>query len=120
MWSVGTVLASMIFRREPFFHGASSSLQLQRIARVLGTKGLLNLLEKYDIEMTPDGLEDIPYFDKAPWQNLFNEDNERYASAEAVDLLDKLLRWDPKVRYGKMASSKSCQTFTYISICRKE
>ncbi|KAM0473665.1 hypothetical protein ACHAPX_008070 [Trichoderma viride] len=48
--------------------------------------------------MTPDGLEDIPYFDKAPWQNLFNEDNERYASAEAVDLLDKLLRWDPKER----------------------
>lgn len=77
------------------------------MARVLGTKGLLNLVEKYDIEMTPDGLEDIPYFEKVPWQNLFDEGNERYARAEVVDILDKLLRWDPEVRYDKMASSKS-------------
>lgn len=101
------MLASMVFRKEPFFHGAGSAPQLERMARVLGTKGLLNLVEKYDIEMTPDGFEDIPYFEKAPWQNLFNESNERYASAEVVDILDKLVRWDPEVRYDKMTSSKS-------------
>ncbi|KAK1238817.1 hypothetical protein MKX08_005878 [Trichoderma sp. CBMAI-0020] len=97
MWSVGVLLASMIFRREPFFHGASNSLQLRRMARVLGTKGLLNLVEKYEIDMTPNGLEDIPYFEKASWQDLFDENNEKYASAEGIDLLDKLLRWDPEV-----------------------
>ncbi|PTB37074.1 uncharacterized protein TrAFT101_010807 [Trichoderma asperellum] len=94
MWSLGVLLASMIFRKEPFFHGASNSLQLQRIARVLGTKGLLNVVEKYDIDTTPDGFDDIPHFEKTPLQNLFNEDNEKYASIEAIDLLDKLLRWD--------------------------
>lgn len=100
------MLASMTFRKEPFFHGAGISLQLERMARVLGTNGLLNLVEKYDIEMPPVGLEDIPYFEKAPWQNLFNEDNETYASAEVVDLLDKLLRWDPEVRDDRMVSSE--------------
>ncbi|EHK47812.1 uncharacterized protein TrAtP1_012036 [Trichoderma atroviride] len=98
MWSVGVILASMIFRKEPFFHGASGSLIVQNMARVLGTKGLLNVVEKYDMEMPPDGLEDIPYFEKAPWQDLFDENNEKYASAEGIDLLDKLLRWDPKER----------------------
>lgn len=102
MWSVGVMLASMIFRKEPFFHGTSGSNQLQRMTRVLGTNGLLNLVEKYDMEMEPEDLEDFPYFEKAPWQDLFNEDNEKYASAEGVDFLDKLLRWDPQVRYDMM------------------
>ncbi|KAM0263904.1 hypothetical protein ACHAQJ_000939 [Trichoderma viride] len=98
MWSVGVVIASLIFRREPFFHGASNTDQLQSIARVLGTKGLFNYVEKYDIETTLDGVDAIPYFEKTPWQSLFNENNERFANNEVVDLLDKLLRWDHKQR----------------------
>lgn len=111
MWSLGVLLASMIFRKEPFFHGASNSLQLQRIARVLGTKGLLNVVEKYDIDTTPDGFDDIPHFEKTPLQNLFNEDNEKYASIEAIDLLDKLLRWDHAVRYDTMIPLKMLRDF---------
>ncbi|KAH6961720.1 kinase-like domain-containing protein, partial [Ilyonectria sp. MPI-CAGE-AT-0026] len=42
MWSVGTMFASMIFRREPFFHGVSNFDQLDKITRVLGTAKLLN------------------------------------------------------------------------------
>lgn len=111
MWSVGVLLASMIFRKEPFFHGVSNFSQLQRMARVLGTKGLLNLVEKYDIDHTPDGFDDIPYFEKTPWQNFFNEDNESYASTEAIDFLDKLLRWDHEVRHDKVLSSQELREF---------
>lgn len=111
MWSLGVLLASMIFRKEPFFHGVSNSLQLQRIARVLGTKGLLNVVEKYDIETTPNGFDDIPHFEKTPWQDFFNENNERYASLEVLDLLDKLLRWDHLVRHNTMVSLKMLGSF---------
>lgn len=37
MWSLGCMFAGMIFRREPFFHGADNYDQLVKIAKVLGT-----------------------------------------------------------------------------------
>ncbi|KAL6872458.1 casein kinase II, alpha subunit [Trichoderma longibrachiatum] len=98
MWNVGVILASIIFRKEPFFHGVSSFHLLQTIARVLGTKGLLNYVEKYDIETTPEDVDAIPYFEKRNWQSFFNEENEQFSCNEVVDLVDRLLQWDHKAR----------------------
>ena len=46
MWSLGCMLASMIFRKEPFFHGHDNYDQLVRIAKVLGTEDLYDYLDK--------------------------------------------------------------------------
>jgi hypothetical protein len=51
MWSLGAMFASMIFRKEPFFHGHDNYDQLVKIAKVLGTDDLLLYIEKYDIEL---------------------------------------------------------------------
>jgi len=51
MWSLGAMFASMIFRKEPFFHGNSNSDQLVKIAKVLGTEDLFDYLDKYEIEL---------------------------------------------------------------------
>lgn len=53
MWSLGCMLASMIFRKEPFFHGHDNYDQLVRIAKVLGTEELLEYLDKYHIDLDP-------------------------------------------------------------------
>lgn len=53
MWSLGCMLASMIFRKEPFFHGHDNSDQLVRIAKVLGTEELFEYLDKYHVELDP-------------------------------------------------------------------
>jgi len=53
MWSVGCMLATMIFRKEPFFHGQGNYDQLIRIAKVLGTEKLFQYLDKYQIELDP-------------------------------------------------------------------
>lgn len=53
MWSLGCMLASMIFRKEPFFHGHDNYDQLVRIAKVLGTEELYEYVEKYQIELDP-------------------------------------------------------------------
>lgn len=53
LWSLGCMLASMIFKREPFFHGCDNYDQLVRIAKVLGTEELYEYLEKYHIELDP-------------------------------------------------------------------
>ena len=45
------MFASMIFRKEPFFHGNSNSDQLVKIAKVLGTDDLFAWCDEYDIEL---------------------------------------------------------------------
>merc|ERR1712013_96460 len=40
MWSLGCMLASMIFKKDPFFDGRDNIDQLVKIAKVLGTNDL--------------------------------------------------------------------------------
>merc|ERR1712198_701986 len=67
MWSLGCMLASMIFRKEPFFHGHDNYDQLVRIAKVLGTEELYDYLDKllrYDHQERLTAMEAMehPYF----------------------------------------------------------
>ncbi|KIW56184.1 casein kinase II subunit alpha [Exophiala xenobiotica] len=98
MWSLGAMFASMIFRKEPFFHGNSNSDQLVKIAKVLGTDDLFEYLDKYDIELDAQYDDILSRFPKKPWQSFVNADNQRFVSPEAIDFLDKLLRYDHQER----------------------
>ncbi|KAH0538894.1 hypothetical protein FGG08_004550 [Glutinoglossum americanum] len=97
MWSLGAMFASMIFRKEPFFHGNCNSDQLVKIAKVLGTEDLIDYLDKYDIELDVqhDGILDR--FPKKNWHEFVNVENRRFVGGDAIDLLDKLLRYDHQV-----------------------
>ncbi|PIK47061.1 hypothetical protein BSL78_16085, partial [Apostichopus japonicus] len=86
MWSLGCMLASMIFRKEPFFHGHDNYDQLVRIAKVLGTEELYEYLDKYQIELDPR------------FNDILGSDNQHLVSPEALDFLDKLLRYDHQER----------------------
>ena len=46
-------LVSQIFRKEPFFHGHDNYDQLVKITKVLGTEGLYQYIDKYDIALDP-------------------------------------------------------------------
>ncbi|TPX64264.1 hypothetical protein SpCBS45565_g06002 [Spizellomyces sp. 'palustris'] len=98
MWSLGCMFASMIFRKEPFFHGHDNYDQLVKIAKVLGTDELFAYLEKYRIELDPRFDEILGRYPRKPWRKFVNTDNERYVSDEAIDFLDKLLRYDHQGR----------------------
>jgi casein kinase II subunit alpha len=97
MWSLGAMFASMIFRKEPFFHGNSNSDQLVKIAKVLGTDELFEYLDKYDIELDAQYDDILSRFPRKSWQSFVNAENQRFVSAEAIDFLDKLLRYDHQV-----------------------
>ncbi|MBA7493137.1 hypothetical protein ES702_03692 [subsurface metagenome] len=97
MWSLGAMFASMIFRKEPFFHGNSNTDQLVKIAKVLGTDDLFEYLDKYDIELDQQYDDILSRFPKKSWQSFVNADNQRFVTAEAIDFLDKLLRYDHQV-----------------------
>lgn len=87
----------MIFRKEPFFHGNSNSDQLVKIAKVLGTEDLFDYLDKYEIELDAQYDDILGRFPKKNWHSFVNAENQRFVSNEAIDFLDKLLRYDHQV-----------------------
>ena len=97
MWSLGAMFASMIFRKEPFFHGNSNSDQLVKIAKVLGTEDLFEYLDKYEIDLDTQYDDILGRFPKKNWHGFVNSENQRFVSSDAIDFLDKLLRYDHQV-----------------------
>ncbi|KAK3927171.1 Casein kinase II subunit alpha [Frankliniella fusca] len=94
MWSLGCMLASMIFRKEPFFHGHDNYDQLVRIAKVLGTEELFEYLEKYHVELDPRFNDILGRHSRKRWERFVHTENQHLVSPEALDFLDKLLRYD--------------------------
>src|SRR6201992_1382393 len=106
MWSLGAMFASMIFRKEPFFHGNSNSDQLVKIAKVLGTEELFDYLDRYDIELDAQYDDILGRFPKKAWHTFINAENQRFVSNDAIDFLDHLLRYDHQVRFSPRVSSQ--------------
>uniref|UniRef100_A0A0N5B558 Casein kinase II subunit alpha n=1 Tax=Strongyloides papillosus TaxID=174720 RepID=A0A0N5B558_STREA len=98
MWSLGCMLASMIFRREPFFHGHDNYDQLVRIAKVLGTDDLYVYLEKYGITLDNRFNDLLGRHTRKRWDRFVHNENSHLVSPEAIDFLDKLLRYDHQAR----------------------
>jgi casein kinase II subunit alpha len=94
MWSLGAMLAGMVFRREPFFYGHDNYDQLAKIARVLGTDELFAYLNKYGLELDPQLEALVGRHARRPWARFVTADNQHLVSPEGVDFLDKLLRYD--------------------------
>ncbi|KAG2441926.1 hypothetical protein HXX76_003532 [Chlamydomonas incerta] len=98
MWSLGCMLAAIIFRKEPFFFGHDNYDQLVKIARVLGTDDLYAYLEKYGLELDPQQESLLGTHSRKPWTKFINSDNQHLATPEALDFIDKLLRYDHQER----------------------
>ncbi|KAK9477052.1 casein kinase II subunit alpha [Lipomyces japonicus] len=116
LWSLGAMFAAMIFRKEPFFHGSSNTDQLVKIARVLGTDSLNTYLDKYDIELDSQYDNLIGKFARKPWSRFVNADNQKYCSPQALDFLDKIVRYDHQERL----TAKEAMEHEYFAPVRKE
>ena len=98
MWSLGCMFAGMIFRKEPFFHGNDNQDQLVKIAKVLGTDSLHAYLDKYD-HLLPEHFDGIlGQHPRKPWIKFVTPENEHVSGPDALDFLDKLLRYDHQER----------------------
>ena len=93
-------MAGMIFRVDTFFKGTDNFDQLIKIMRVLGQEDLIKYVEKYSLHI-PKEVKRVmhnEFFPKIPWKNFINENNKHLIDADALDLLDKLLRYDKNDR----------------------
>lgn len=97
LWSFGCMLASMVFMKEPFFHGKSNTDQLIQIVRVLGSDRFDLYLTKYNITLSQE-YDDIGYYNRRPWERFINDNNKHLVTPEFLDFIDKLLRYDHQER----------------------
>lgn len=101
MWSFGCMFAQMIFRKVPFFLGQNNSDQLLQIVKVLGTDDLNWYLTTYQLYvgciLNIDDLRKQPQ-SRQKLEQFVNDKNRHLVSLEAIDLLDKLLRYDHQER----------------------
>jgi casein kinase II subunit alpha len=98
MWSLGAMFASMIFKKDPFFHGSSNTDQLVKIAKVLGTNELYKYLNKYELLLDPQYDKILGNYPRKPWNRFITSENRHLVSNEAIDFLDHLLRYDHQER----------------------
>uniref|UniRef100_H3CBB1 Casein kinase 2, alpha prime polypeptide a n=1 Tax=Tetraodon nigroviridis TaxID=99883 RepID=H3CBB1_TETNG len=73
-------------------------LQLVRIAKVLGTDELFGYLHKYHIELDTRFKDLLGQQTRKRWEQFIQSENQHLVSPEALDLLDKLLRYDHQQR----------------------
>ena len=108
LWSLGCMLAGMVFRKEPFFHGHDNFDQLAKIARVLGTEELNTYLDKYNITLDPDYQSIIGRHTRKPWPKFVTNENTHLVTPEAIEFIDALLRYDHNVRNHGMRLVVGC------------
>ncbi|XP_029044065.2 casein kinase II subunit alpha isoform X1 [Osmia bicornis bicornis] len=117
MWSLGCMLASMIFRKEPFFHGHDNYDQLVRIAKVLGTEELFEYLEKYHIELDPRFNDILGRHSRKRWERFMHSENQHLVSHESLDFLDKLLRYD---HYERLTAREAMEHPYFYPIAKEQ
>lgn len=116
MWSVGCMLASMIFRKEHFFRGTDNDDQLLRIMKTLGTELFDVYLKCFDIPFETHLEPLLRHYPKQPWVRFITPDNQSQASPESLDLLDKLLKYDHRERL----TAHEAQAHAYFNSVRLE
>ena len=98
IWSVGCMLAALIFEKEPFFRGRHNDIyQLIKIVKVLGTDDFFKWLSKYEIELDDEFDEVQGWYKKRSWGSFVDWHNRPLIGDDAFDLLSKLLVYDHNV-----------------------
>jgi len=91
IWALGCVMAEMYLHPQPLFYGANEKEVLFRICSILGSPNQDNWAEGMQLAH----LKDIKF------PNCFKTDLKdiiKNASEDAIDLMERMIRWDPKKR----------------------
>ncbi|KAJ3412773.1 hypothetical protein HDV05_000240 [Chytridiales sp. JEL 0842] len=101
LWSVGAILAGMIFRTLVFFKGEDDYDQLDCIAKVLGGEGLRAYVNKYKMTFVDESVVQVvqdAWYPRQPLYEFVHWNNGHLARDSALDLLEKLLVYDHRLR----------------------
>lgn len=94
IWSFGVTMAGMVLKRTPFFRGKDDVDMVSKIVAVLGNDPFKEYLAKYDIPLPKSMQMMIARGKPRPWSYFVNAQNEDLATENALDLIDKCIRYD--------------------------
>lgn len=96
---MGCIVAGAIFRKKYIFDGTRQDYLLEEILKVFGSECFLQFCRDYHINIHPEQV-DRRYLghQRKDWSKFITDENREIATAEAVDLVKKLLVFDPKQR----------------------
>ena len=69
---------------------------------MLGTEELYEYLDKYQIELDPRFSDILGRHSRKRWERFVHSENQHLVTPEALDFLDKLLRYDHQERLTAM------------------
>ncbi|CAN6645408.1 casein kinase II subunit alpha' [Trichomonascus vanleenenianus] len=115
LWSLGCMIAAILFKKDPFFHGSSNTDQLVKISRVLGTDDLYAYLEKYNLQLDAEFQRVLGYFPRRNWLRFVNTNNQHLVTDDALDFVDKLLRYDHQDRL----TAKEAMDHPYFNVLKR-
>jgi casein kinase II subunit alpha len=98
IWGVGCIMATLLFHSMPFFRAKENDELLLKIVNVLGTEDFHNWTKKSNLKVSDEMIEKMGNAKKVPWTSLIGDSNSSVVSLEALNLLDKLLCYNPKDR----------------------
>ncbi|CAG9857754.1 unnamed protein product [Phyllotreta striolata] len=116
MWSLGCMFASMLFRKEPFFHGIDNYDQLVRIVKVLGTNELNAYLTKYNIAIDKKLQGSLGSHTRKSWQRFVHTEHEYLINDHSLHLLENLLRID----HAERISARDALNHKYFAPVRRK
>lgn len=98
IWSLGTLAAGLIFKRNPFFRGTNNINQLNKIVEVLGSSDFFAMINKYNIKLSSSRTYDLQGYERMQLDAFTNHDNHHLVTDQALDFLNKTLVYDPEKR----------------------
>ena len=91
IWALGCVMAEMYLHPQPLFYGKNEKEVLYRICAILGTPNHDNWSEGMQLAYMKD--IKLPNCNKIELEDIIKD-----ASSDAIDLMKRMLIWDPKKR----------------------
>ena len=87
---------------------------------MLGTEELYEYLDKYQIELDPRFSDILGRHSRKRWERFVHSQNQHLVSPEALDFLDKLLRYDHQERLTAMEAMEHAYFFPVLKVCITE
>jgi casein kinase II subunit alpha len=100
IWSVGCIFGALLFQKDFLFKGEDLIDQIVKVANVFGFQEVDKYLTKYknETKINQKTLNQIKNCTKKEWTFFINSNNKYLISEEALNLLDKLLKFDQEER----------------------
>lgn len=96
IWAAGMIFASIIFQKYPFILSENLFEQFIKTIEIFGSDQLLKFHLQYGLKM-PEEFNNNE-FKKQNFSTFVNDFNKHLATTEAVNLVSKLLVFDPQKR----------------------